>query len=153
MGSKFLTLDQVMTELSNGFSRNLTNPNSAALQAVSMEASRLDLETVRLTLIKLREYCSNCKDILMEIPAEMEDDINLVSYAAFLQSTVNDIVKHYYLNDMDPLNSARVIVDCIRAYCEFICSMEKLINRGTKIIQSNLSEKFKKGNNNVQQTT
>lgn len=153
MGSKFLTLDQVMTELSNGFARNLTNPNSEALRAVSTEASKIDLEVVRLTLIKLREYCSNCKDILMEIPAEMEDDINLVSYAAFLQSTVNDIVKHYYLNDMNPLNSIRVVVDSIRAYCEFICSMEKLIDRGTKIIQSNLSEKLKKGSSNVQQTT
>lgn len=147
MASKFLTLDQVLREISNGFSRNLSCPVSDALRAVSKEASEWNMETVRLGIIELKKLSWNSKDILMEIPDEMADDVNLVTYATFLQNTMNDITLHYYQNDMEPLNMMRVMVDAIKAYCEFIVNIEGIIDRCSSLTQQHLADKFKRSCN------
>ena len=147
MASKFLTLDQVLREISNGFSRNLSCPVSEALRAISKEASEWDMETVRLGIIELKKLSWNSKDILMEIPDEMADDVNLIMYATFLQNTMNDITLHYYQNDMEPLNMMRIMVDAIKVYCEFIVNAENIISRSTLFIQQNLAENFKRSSN------
>lgn len=137
---QFLTIEQVMEKIRDKVSKYVDCPQSLSLSTVAKEVMSVNPHVITAGMHEIMKGCHNTINIVMEHPAV--EDFPLTRYTRFMKDAMNDIIQHYYLNDMSSLTILNLAISGLHTSATYIEEMAALIEQSNNLTQKKLCDKF-----------